>query len=68
MAMTIRLTNELDARIDNRAKQAGISKNQLIIQALEEHLERAENRAALRTTVQKVLERDSELLERLADA
>jgi|TARA_E500000178_G_C16495533_1_gene519306 predicted transcriptional regulator len=68
MAMTLRLTDELDARIDSRAKQAGISKNQLIIQALEEHLDRTENRAALRATVEKVLKRDAELLERLADS
>lgn len=68
MAMTLRLTDELDARINSRAKQAGISKNQLIIQALEEHLDRTENRAALRATVEKVLKRDAELLERLADS
>ena len=68
MAMTLRLTDELDARIDSRAKQAGISKNQLIIQALEEHLDRTENRAALLATVEKVLKRDAELLERLADS
>ena len=68
MAMTLRLTDELDARINSRAKQAGISKNQLITQALEEHLDRTENRAALRATVEKVLKRDAELLERLADS
>jgi Uncharacterized protein encoded in hypervariable junctions of pilus gene clusters len=68
MAMTLRLSDELNARIDTRAKQAGMSKNQLIVQAVEEHLERTENRAALRATVQKVLQRDAELLERLADA
>jgi predicted transcriptional regulator len=40
MAMTLRLTEKLDAELDALASAQGISKQQLIVSAIEDYLER----------------------------
>jgi predicted DNA-binding protein len=66
--MTLRLSEELDQRISAHAQQAGISKQQLVVAAIEQHLDREDRTRQLREVVKKVVTRDAELLDRLADA
>ena len=68
MAMTLRISDELDHRLTEYTAQSGVSKNQFILDAIEEHLDRADQRSATRKSVRRIVERDSALLERLADA
>jgi predicted DNA-binding protein len=68
MAMTLRISHELDHRLTEYTAQSGVSKNQFILDAIEEHLDRADQRSATRKSVRRIVERDSALLERLADA
>ncbi len=66
--MTLRISDELDHRLTEYTAQSGVSKNQFILDAIEEHLDRADQRSATRNSVRRIVERDSALLERLADA
>jgi predicted transcriptional regulator len=68
MAMTLRLTEEQDARLDAIAKTLGMSKQQAVIAVIEQFDEAASRRTKIDEIYQKVMKRDSELLERLADA
>lgn len=68
MAMTLRLTETLDARLTDYAEKSGVSKNQFILDAIEKQLDEVENRSAVREAVNRIVARDAELLDRLADA
>jgi predicted transcriptional regulator len=68
MAMTLRLTVEQDARLDAIAKTLGMSKQQAVIAVIEQFDEAASRRTKIDEIYQKVMKRDAELLERLADA
>jgi predicted DNA-binding protein len=68
MAMTLRLTEEQDARLDAIAKSLGMSKQQAVIAVIEQFDEAAIRRTKIDEIYQKVMKRDAELMERLADA
>jgi len=66
--MTLRLTEEQDARLDAIAKSLGMSKQQAVIAVIEQFDEAAIRRTKIDEIYQKVMKRDAELMERLADA
>jgi predicted DNA-binding protein len=68
MAMTLRLTEEQDARLEVIAKTLGMSKQQAVIAVIEQFDEAAIRRTKIDEIYQKVMKRDAELMERLADA
>jgi hypothetical protein len=68
MAMTLRLTEEQDARLESVAKTLGMSKQQAVIVLIEQFDEAASRRTRIDEIYQKVMTRDAELMERLADA
>jgi predicted DNA-binding protein len=68
MAMTLRLTEEQDARLETVAKTLGMSKQQAVIALIEQFDEAASRRTIIDEIYQKVMTRDAELMERLADA
>jgi predicted transcriptional regulator len=68
MAMTLRLTDELDAQLNELAQDLNLSKQQVAILALQELYERMGQRRIARQAFDMVLERDAELLKRLADS
>lgn len=68
MAMTLRLTPEQDARLEALAKALGVSKQQAVIELIDTVDLSAARRIKLDGILDKVLKRDAELLERLADA
>jgi len=66
MAMTLRISDELDQKLTLHAERAGVSKQKFVIRAIEAQLER-ENQAAVAAAVfDKVLARDKELLDKLS--
>ena len=66
--MTLRLTEEQDARLDAIAKSLGMSKQQAVIAVIEQFDEAAIRRTKIDEIYQKVMKRDAELMERLAEA
>ncbi len=68
MAMTLRLDNDLDQRLEAYAAATGISKQKIVEQSLDEFLTRAHNTSRVETITRKILVRDKELFDRLADA
>jgi predicted transcriptional regulator len=68
MAMTVRLTPEMDARLSIYAEREGLSEQQAIVQLIELADLPGEREARLRQIFDKVMARDAELMERLADA
>jgi hypothetical protein len=68
MAMTLRLTEEQDARLETVAKTLGMSKQQAVIALIEQFDEAASRRTRIDEIYKKVMTRDAELMERLADA
>lgn len=68
MAMTIRLTPEQDAKLEQIAQDLGVSKQQAIIETLERYDSREKRRRQMDEVLKLVLTRDAELMERLADA
>ena len=66
MAMTLRLSDELDQKITAHAKRIGMSKQKIVIHAIEAQLEREAQTSVAQAVVDKVLERDKELLDRLS--
>ena len=68
MAMTLRLSDELDKKLSDLSQRTGTSKQKIAIAAIEAHLAR-EGQSSIATAVfDKVMTRDKDLLERLADA
>lgn len=68
MASTLRLPEDLDARLTDLSAATGKSRNQLIIEILSETFEREDAIAEADRIFEKLLSRDSGLLDRLADA
>jgi len=68
MAMTLRLSPKIDAQLSELAKHSGMSKQKIISIAIEAHLERTGQSEQAQRVFDKVLTRDKELLERLANA
>ncbi len=68
MAMTLRLSPKIDAQLGELAQRSGLSKQKIITIAIEAHLERTGQSEQAQRVFDKVLTRDKELLERLANA
>ncbi|MCX6485393.1 MAG: hypothetical protein NTX78_01950 [Rhodoluna sp.] len=68
MAMTLRLSEEQDKQLTTIAESLGISKNKAAIDAIQAFIELEWQRATVKQAVERVLTRDAELMERLADA
>jgi len=68
MAMTLRISDALDRRLNEFTAQSGVSKNKVVLDAIETYLDQAELKSATRSSVQRIVARDSELLNRLSDA
>jgi predicted transcriptional regulator len=68
MAMTLRLSPKIDAQLGELAQRSGMSKQKIISIAIEAHLERTGQSEQAQRVFDKVLTRDKELLERLANA
>lgn len=68
MAMTIRLTDELDAKLERLATELGVSKHQAIIHAIELSSAKSIREQQLAEARTFVLTHDAELMEKLADA
>ena len=68
MAMTLRLEPELDNDLGDVAELLGLSKQQVVAQAVAIFLEAQKNRLEMRRTVEMILQRDAELMKRLQDS
>jgi predicted transcriptional regulator len=68
MATTLRLPDDIDARLTDLSTVTGKSRNQLIIEILSETFDREDAAAEADRIFDKLLARDARLLERLADA
>jgi predicted transcriptional regulator len=68
MAMTLRLTEEQDAKLSEFANALGLSKQQAVSKAIDEYLANQSEDAIVRRAFELVMTRDKALLERLADA
>lgn len=68
MAMTLRLPEVLDNDLSDVADLLGVSKQQVVTQALEIFVEAQKSRLEMRRTVEMILERDAELMRRLEDS
>ena len=68
MAMTLRITDSLDDRLNKYSARSGVSKNRVVIDAIEAYLDQEELKSVTRNSVQRIVMRDSELLDRLSDA
>ncbi|HHV20690.1 MAG TPA: ribbon-helix-helix protein, CopG family [Propionibacterium sp.] len=66
MAMTLRLTPEQDAKLTELARSQGVSKQQAVLRLIDDATERAVRRREIDTIMDDVLDRDAELLDRLA--
>ena len=68
MAMTVRLPEDLDRRLEEIARDEHVSKHALILQAAEALVERRARSAQVQAAVDFVRTHDANLLDRLADA
>jgi predicted DNA-binding protein len=68
MATTLRLPVEIDARLTEMSTATGKSRNQLIIEILSETFDREDAISEADRIFDKLLARDANLLDRLADA
>ncbi len=66
MVMTVRLSDEAEARLEHLAAVMQMSKNAVIEQAVLHMDERAERRRRSATAIAQVDNRDAELLDRLS--
>jgi len=66
--MTLRISDTLDQRLNEFTARSGVSKNKVVLDAIETYLDQAELKSATRSSVQRIVARDSELLNRLSDA
>jgi len=64
--MTLRLTPEQDAKLTELARSQGVSKQQAVLRLIDDATERAVRRREIDTIMDDVLDRDAELLDRLA--
>lgn len=68
MAMTLRLDTTLDSDLNDVADLLGLSKQQLVTQALSIYLEAQKDRLEMSRTIEMILQRDAELMKRLEDS
>lgn len=64
--MTLRLSDDHDAKLTELARQQGISKQQAVLRLIDAAAERDARRVRIDAIMDDVLERDAELLHRLA--
>jgi|688.fasta_scaffold1602300_1 hypothetical protein len=67
MAMTLRLTEQQDAQLDSWAAIEGISKQKLVLTAVDEYLERHAHSAKYDAAFDRVMSRHAGLIERLSE-
>ena len=67
MAMTLRLSDELDALLDQIARERGVSKQQAVALAIKQVANRDQRRKQMDEVLKLVLTRDAELMKRLAE-
>ena len=63
---TVRLPDDLADQAEAVARTQGVSVNQLIIDALHNEIERVRQDSEFRSRVKRLVERDREILDRLA--
>ena len=63
---TVRLPDDLADQAEAVARAQGVSVNQLIIDALHNEIDRVRMDAEIRARVKRLVERDHEILDRLA--
>lgn len=63
---TVRLPDDLADQADAVARAQGVSVNQLIIEALHHEIDRVRTDDDFRSRVRRLVERDREILDRLA--
>jgi predicted DNA-binding protein len=68
MAMTLQISDSLDDRLNKYTARSGVSKNKVVLDAIEAYLNDEELKPATRGSVQRIVARDTELLDRLSDA
>ncbi|GFZ84058.1 hypothetical protein [Nesterenkonia alkaliphila] len=68
MAMTLRLPEDTDRKLEELAASRHVSKQSLIIQATEKLLQEDENKRKVDRAVDYTFERYGKVVERLADA
>lgn len=68
MAMTLRIPEELDERLDELAAAEQMSKSAFVLRALREEADRRQRRAAVGDAFDFVMSHDAEAMRRLADA
>jgi predicted DNA-binding protein len=66
--MTLRLTPELDKKLDETAQHLGLSKQQVVNKAVEYYIDEMSELNIAKRALEWTLKNDRELLERLADA
>ena len=66
MAMTLRLTEKLDAELDALASAQGTSKQKLVITAIEDFLARYEHEVRFQAALEKTLSTHAGLLDKLS--
>jgi post-segregation antitoxin (ccd killing protein) len=64
--MTLRLTAEQAAELEAVARAEGVSVSDAVREAIAAHIERKRNDTAFRERLRAVMQRDREILERLA--
>ena len=68
MAMTLRLTEQQDSQLGAVAESMNVSKQRAVEIALEEYLQRNDQKRIMKEVIETVLTRDAELMRRLADS
>lgn len=68
MAMTLRLTAELDQNLEATSERLGISKQQAVTKAVEMYIEAMAERQQVLDAMEALMVQDKKLMERLADA
>ena len=66
--MTLRLSEELDKKLDETAEYLGLSKQQVVNKAVEYYIDEMSELKIAKKALDWTLTNDKELLERLADA
>lgn len=67
MAMTLRLTEKLDAELEKIAVTQGVSKQQLIVDAIEDYLERNFHEREYDEAFERMMKRHAGVIERLRE-
>ena len=68
MAMTLRLTAELDQNLEATSERLGISKQQAVTKAVEMYIDAMAERQQVLDAMDALMVQDKKLMERLADA